>query len=73
MYVHFNNLFHMLKNLQYVVVHAVQVDDDLGMRHDMKITLVYIQLSEQTGEDMRNSQMSFTIIGDNCIQLDMRF
>ena len=32
MYVHFNNLFHMLKNMQYVVVHAVQMDDDLGMR-----------------------------------------
>ena len=33
MYVHFNDLFHMLKNLWYIVVHAVQVDDDLGMRH----------------------------------------
>ena len=32
MYVHFNNLLHMLKTLEYVVVHAVQVDDDLGMR-----------------------------------------
>ena len=34
-YVHFNNLFHTLKNLYYIVVHAVQVDDDLGMRHDI--------------------------------------
>ena len=24
-------IFHTLKNLQYVVVHAVQVDDDLGI------------------------------------------
>ena len=32
MYVHLKNLFHTLKNLEDVVVHAVQVDDDLGLR-----------------------------------------
>ena len=37
MYVHFNNLFHMLKNLLYVVLYAVQVDDDLGMNMTYKI------------------------------------
>ena len=31
----------MLKNLQYVVVHAVQVDDDLGMNMTYEI---YIDL-----------------------------
>ena len=31
-YVYFNNLFHTLKNLEYIVVHAMQVDDDLEMR-----------------------------------------
>ena len=31
MYTHYN-LFHMLKELEYVVVHAIQVDDDLDVR-----------------------------------------
>ena len=33
MYVHFNNLFHTLKNLEYIVVHAVQVDLGMNMTY----------------------------------------
>ena len=46
MYVHFNDLFHMLKNWKYIVAHAAQVDDDLGMRWYYGIglyTLVWIE------------------------------
>ena len=39
-YVHFNNLFYTLKNLKYVVVHAVQVEwDELDMTYEVYIGL----------------------------------
>ena len=53
MYVHFNNLFHTLKNLKYIAVHAVQVNDDLGMRW---MDGIYIGLYTNVWIDLRKDE-----------------
>ena len=49
----FNHLFHTLKNLKYVTVHAVQVNDDLGMRW---MDGIYIGLYTNIWIDLRKDE-----------------
>ena len=65
--------FRMKQTQVYIcTLHAVQVDDDLGMRWTYGIYIGLYTNATMEEKTWDNSQMSFCTIGDNCIQLDMR-